>query len=168
MTRYESLRSIGFTGAVLMAALASCAQESDTYFPAPKIGGDGVLVEPPSATPVVIPTMPAKGITDISKITNALAKVDILVTSTSKLENINGYVIVNNIVIAQVSTGAYAAVINSCGHEPKRQITYSEGAFYCTAHGSTFDLKGIPINQVSRSSIASYQVATDGKMVVVY
>jgi nitrite reductase/ring-hydroxylating ferredoxin subunit len=168
MTRYEFLKSVGFTGAALMAALTSCVKESDTYYPAPKIGGDGVLVAPPTATPVNTPTIPATGITDINKITNPLVKVDISATSTSKLKNVNGYVIISNIVIAQVSAGAFVAVSNMCGHEPKRQVIFSGGEFYCTAHGATFNLKGVPTNQVSRSSIATYNVATDGNTLVVY
>jgi nitrite reductase/ring-hydroxylating ferredoxin subunit len=168
MTRYEFLKSMGFTGAALMAALTSCVQESDTYYPAPKIGGDGVLVEPPTSTPVVTPTVPATSITDISKITNPLAKVDISTASTSKLKTVGGYVIVSNIVIAQVSAGAFAAVTNLCTHEPKRQVIYSGGEFYCTAHGARFSLTGVPLNQVSRTNIIAYKVATDGKTVVVY
>lgn len=168
MTRYKFLKSMGFTGAALMAALTSCVKESDTYYPAPKIGGDGVLVEPPSSTPSTNPTVPATNITDISKITNSLLKIDISTTSTSKLKTVGGYVVQNNIVVAQVSAGAFVAVTNLCTHEPKRQIIYSGGEFYCTAHGATFSLKGTPTNQVSRSSISVYQVATDGKTVVVY
>ena len=168
MTRYEFLKSMGFTGAALMAALTSCVQESDTYYPAARIGGDGTLVEPPTSTPITVPTVPPTNITDISKITNPLLKIDISATSTSKLKTVGGYVVQNNIVVAQVSAGAYAAVVNLCGHEPKRQIIFSGGEFYCTAHGATFNLNGIPVNQVSRSSITAYQVATDGKTVVVY
>jgi nitrite reductase/ring-hydroxylating ferredoxin subunit len=168
MTRYEFLKSMGFTGAALMAALTSCVQESDTYYPAAKIGGDGTLVEPVTTTPVTTPTVPATGITDISKITNPLAKVDITATSTSKLKTVGGYVIVNNIVIAQVSAGAYAAVTNLCTHEPKRKVIYSGGEFYCTDHGARFDLTGTPLNQVTRTAITAYKVATDGKTVVVY
>ena len=168
MTRYEFLKSMGFTGAALMAALTSCVQESDTYYPAARIGGDGTLVEPVSTTPVTTPTVPPTGITDISKITNPLLKIDISATSTSKLKTVGGYVVQNNIVVAQVSAGAYAAVVNLCGHEPKRQIIFSGGEFYCTAHGATFNLKGVPTNQVSRASITVYQVSTDGKNVVVY
>ena len=144
MTRYEFLKSMGFTGAALMTALTSCVKESDTYYPAPKIDKDGNLIEPASTTPVITPTVPATGITDISKIINPLAKVDISVTSTSKLKNINGYVVVNNIVVAQVGAGAYAAVTNLCTHEPKRQVIFSGGDFYCTAHGATFSLQGVP------------------------
>ena len=168
MTRYEFLKSMGFTGAALMAALTSCVKESDTYYPAPKIDKDGNLIEPVSSTPAVTPTVPATGITDISKITNPLAKVDISATSTSKLKSLNGYVVVNNIVVAQVSAGAYVAVTNLCTHEPKRQVIFSGGEFYCTAHGAAFNLQGKPTNQVSRTAITVYQVATDGKTVVVY
>jgi nitrite reductase/ring-hydroxylating ferredoxin subunit len=168
MTRYEFLKSMGFTGAALMAALTSCVQESDTYYPAAKIGGDGVLVAPPSTTPVTTPTVPATSITDISKITNSQAKVDISTASTSALKKVGGYVIVNQIVIAQVSAGAYAAVTNLCTHEPKRKVIYSGGEFYCTDHGARFDLNGTPLNQVTRTAITTYKVATDGKTVVVY
>ena len=168
MTRYEFLKSIGFTGAALMAALNSCVKESDTYFPAPKIDKDGNLIQPTSSTPAVTPNVPATGVADISKITNPLAKVDISATSTSKLKTVTGYVIVNNIVVAQVSAGAYVAVENLCPHESKRKIIYSSGEFYCTDHGATFNLSGTPTNQVTRSSIKVYNVATDGKTVVVY
>lgn len=168
MTRYEFLKSMGFTGAALMATLTSCVQESDTYVPAARIDANGVLIEPSSSTPTTTPTVPVTNITDISKITNPLLKVDISSTSTSKLKTVGGYVVQSNIVVAQVSAGAYAAVVNLCGHEPKRQIIFSGGEFYCTAHGARFDLKGVPLNQVSRSSISAYQVATDGKTLVVY
>jgi nitrite reductase/ring-hydroxylating ferredoxin subunit len=167
MTRYEFLKSMGFTGAALMAALTSCVQESDTYYPAPKISGDGTLTDPNAGT-TPTPVVPPTGVTDISKITNPLAKVDISATSTSALKKVGGYVIVNNIVIAQVSVGAYAAVTNLCSHEPKRKVIYSGGEFYCNEHGARFSLTGVPLNQVSRTNITVYKVATDGKTVVAY
>ena len=157
MTRYEFLKSLGFTGAALMAALTSCVKEEDTYVPVTRIDANTI-------TPVA-PVVPATPTTNINSITNPLLKIDL---ATSALITVGAYIIQSNIVVAQVSVGAYAAVTNLCSHEPKRQVIFSQGEFYCTAHGARFDLKGTGLNSTGRSGIAAYQVATDGKTLVVY
>ena len=157
MNRYEFLKSMGFTGAALMAALTSCVKPEDTYIPVTRIDANAV-------TPTT-PIIPATPTTDISKITNPLLKIDL---TTSTLKTVGQYIIQSNIVVAQVSTGAFAAVTNLCTHEPKRQVIFSQGEFYCTAHGARFDLNGSPLNSVTRTGIKAYQVATDGKTLVVY
>jgi nitrite reductase/ring-hydroxylating ferredoxin subunit len=158
MTRYEFLKSMGFTGAALMAALTSCVNPEDTYVPVTRI--DGSI----STTP----TVPVTPTTNISSITNPLLKIDL---ATSALKTVGAYIIQSNIVVAQVSAGAYAAVTNLCSHEPKRKVIYDKNAsqFYCTDHGATFDLKGVPLpNSITNRAITAYQVATDGKTLVVY
>ena len=157
MTRYEFLKSLGFTGAALMAALTSCVKPEDTYVPVTRIDASTV-------TPVT-PVVPATPTSNISSITNPILKIDL---ATSALKTVGGYLIQSNIVVAQVSAGAYAAVTNLCTHEPKRQVTFSQGEFYCTAHGARFDLNGSPLNSVTRTGITAYKVATDGKTLVVY
>ncbi len=157
MTRYEFLKSLGFTGAALMAALTSCVREEDTYVPVTRIDANTI-------TPVA-PVVPATPTTNINSITNPILKIDL---ATSALKTVGAYIIQSNIVVAQVSVGAYAAVTNLCSHEPKRQVIFSQGEFYCTAHGARFDLKGTGLNSTGRSGIAAYQVATDGKTLVVY
>lgn len=157
MTRYEFLKSLGFTGAALMAALTSCIKEEDTYVPITRIDASSV-------TPVT-PVVPATPNTNISSISNPILKIDL---TTSALKTVGAYIIQSNIVVAQVSAGAYAAVTNLCSHEPKRQVIFSQGEFYCTAHGARFNLKGAGLNSTGRSGIAAYQVATDGKTLVVY
>jgi nitrite reductase/ring-hydroxylating ferredoxin subunit len=161
MTRYEFLKSMGFTGAALMAALTSCVKPEDTYIPVAKIDLN-------SATTPTVPVTPVTPTSNLNSITNPLLKIDL---TTSSLKNVGAYVIQNNIVVAQVSAGAYAAVTNLCSHEPKRKVVYDKNStqFYCTDHGATFDLKGVPLpNSITNRSITAYQVATDGKTLVVY
>jgi nitrite reductase/ring-hydroxylating ferredoxin subunit len=162
MTRYEFLKSLGFSGAALMAALTSCTKAEDAVLDAPRIDTSTST----TTTPVAV--TPVTGTSELDKITNALLKIDISATSTSKLKNVGGYIVQSNIVVAQVSAGTFYAVSNLCTHEPKRQVIYSQGEFYCTAHGATFSLTGQNLNYVARSPITAYKVATDGKLVVVY
>jgi nitrite reductase/ring-hydroxylating ferredoxin subunit len=160
MTRYEFLKSMGFTGAALMAALTSCVNQEDTYVPVTKIDLNAI------ATPTV-PVTPVTPTTSLSSITNPLLTITL---ATSALKTVGAFVIQSNIVVAQVSAGTYVAVTNLCTHEPKRKVTYDKSAsqFYCTDHGATFDLKGVPLNSITRVAIKAYQVATDGKTLVVY
>ena len=157
MTRYEFLKSLGFTGAALMAALTSCVKEEDTYVPVTRIDANSV-------TPLA-PVVPATPTSNISSITNPILKIDL---ATSTIKTVGSYLIQSNIVVAQVSAGAYVAVTNLCTHEPKRQVYYSDGSFFCSAHGAQFNLSGSPVNNVARTAIKLYQVATDGKTLVVY
>jgi nitrite reductase/ring-hydroxylating ferredoxin subunit len=157
MSRYEFLKSMGFTGAALMAALTSCVKPEDTYVPVTRIDASSV-------TPVT-PVVPATPTSNISSITNPILKIDL---ATSAIKTVGAYIIQSNIVVAQVSAGAYAAVTNLCSHEPKRQVVFSQGEFYCTAHGARFALIGGALNSTARGGITAYQVATDGKTLVVY
>jgi nitrite reductase/ring-hydroxylating ferredoxin subunit len=161
MTRYEFLKSMGFTGAALMAALTSCVNQEDTYVPVTRIDLN--------ATPVsTVPVTPITPTSNLNSITNPLLKIDL---ATSAIKTVGAYIIQSNIVVAQVNAGTYAAVTNLCSHEPKRKVVYDKNAtqFYCTDHGATFDLKGVPLpNSITNRSITAYQVATDGKTLVVY
>ena len=151
---------MGFTGAALMAALTSCVKQEDTYIPVTRINAN-------STTPTT-PVIPVTPTTNISTITNPLLKIDL---ATSTLKTVGDYIIQSNIVVAQVNAGAYAAVTNLCTHEPKRKVIYDKNSsqFYCTDHGATFDLKGVPLpNSITNKAITAYQVATDGKTLVVY
>jgi nitrite reductase/ring-hydroxylating ferredoxin subunit len=160
MTRYEFLKSMGFTGAALMGALTSCVNQEDTYVPVTRIDLNATPVSTVPVTPV-IPT------SNLNSITNPLLKIDL---ATSAIKTVGAYIIQSNIVVAQVSAGTYAAVTNLCTHEPKRKVVYDKSAtqFYCTDHGATFDLTGVPLNSVTRVAIKAYQVATDGKTLLVY
>jgi nitrite reductase/ring-hydroxylating ferredoxin subunit len=164
MNRYEFLKSLGFSGAALMAALTSCTKAEDAILDAPRIDV-GTTTTPTTPT---VPVTPVTGTSELDKITNPLVKIDISSTSTSSLKKVGGYVISNNIVVAQVSAGTFAAVTNLCSHEPKRKVIFSQGEFYCTDHGARFDLTGKGLNANGSKGITAYKVATDGKLVVVY
>jgi nitrite reductase/ring-hydroxylating ferredoxin subunit len=162
MNRYEFLKSMGFGGAALMAVLTSCVSQEDTYLPV-------VSIDPKAATSTTATTnVDTTPVTDISKITNPLLKIDISATSNSALKKVSGYVVQSGIVVAQVAAGAYAAVTNTCSHEPKKQVIFDSGEFYCTAHGARFDITGKGLNSVGSRGVRAYNVATDGKTVVVY
>jgi nitrite reductase/ring-hydroxylating ferredoxin subunit len=159
MSRYEFLKSMGFTGAALMGALTSCVNQEDTYIPVARIDLN--------TTAPTVPVTPITPTTSLNSIVNPLLKIDL---TTSAIKTVGAYIIQSNIVVAQVSAGTYAAVTNLCTHEPKRKVVYDKSAsqFYCTDHGATFDLTGVPLNSVTRIAIKAYQVATDGKTLVVY
>ena len=116
MTRYEFLKNMGFKGPALMALLTSCVQEVDKYIDAPRVSATAST----TTTPVVVPANP----TNIISITNPILKID-LATNTS-LKNVGGYYISSGIVVAQVSTGVYAAATHTCSHEPKTQVIFSQ------------------------------------------
>jgi nitrite reductase/ring-hydroxylating ferredoxin subunit len=165
MNRYEFLKSMGFGGAALMAVLTSCVSQEDTYIPVATI--DPKATTASTGNPAN-PNIGATPITDISKITNPLVKIDISANSNSALKKVSGYVIQSGIVVAQVAAGSYAAVTNTCSHEPKKQVIFDSGEFYCTAHGARFDITGKGLNSVGSRGVKAYNVATDGKTVVVY
>ena len=79
-----------------------------------------------------------------------------------------GYVAQSGIVVAQVSTGVYVAVTQTCSHEPRQNVIFNKTEFYCTVHGTRFDLTGKGKNSFGSRGIAVYNVATDGKTLVVY
>ncbi|GAB3011402.1 Rieske 2Fe-2S domain-containing protein [Spirosoma pulveris] len=178
MTRYDFLKSMGFTGAALMAALTSCVHEEDTVVNALTLPGtQSTTVTPPTSTTTTpgsgSTTTPASTTTttsgvDLSTIKNRLLTIDLASTAASALKTVGGYIAQSGIVVAQVSAGVYVAVTQTCSHEPKKAIIFNKTEFYCTQHGARFDLNGVGKNSFGSRGIAVYKVATDGKTLVVY
>lgn len=105
----------------------------------------------------------------LNAIKSPLLKIDLAASTSKSLLTVGGYIIQNNIVLAQVTAGNYAAVANLCTHEPKRKIIFNKTEWYCTDHGARFNTTtGSPLNTIARSAITVYKVGTDGKTVVVY
>ncbi|MFD2934798.1 Rieske 2Fe-2S domain-containing protein [Spirosoma flavum] len=178
MTRYDFLKSMGFTGAALMAALTSCVRPEDTVVNALTLAGiqSGTVTSPTTST-ITLPvsgtttaptTTTATSGTDLSTITNRLLTIDLTTSTASALKAIGGYLVQSGIVVAQVSSGTYAAVTQTCSHEPKKAIIFNKTEFYCTVHGARYDLTGKGKNSFGSKGIAVYKVATDGKTLVVY
>lgn len=178
MTRYEFLKSMGFTGAALLAALTSCVHEGDTVVDALTLsktpGGTAVtpvsttVTTPATTTATPGSTTTAATGTDLSTIKNRLLTLDLGSSAAAALKTVGGYVVQSSIVVAQVSQGVYAAVAQTCSHEPRKNVVFNKTEFYCTVHGVRFDLTGKGKNSFDSRGIAAYKVATDGKTLVVY
>jgi nitrite reductase/ring-hydroxylating ferredoxin subunit len=175
MTRYDFLKSMGFTGAALMAALTGCVHESDSIV-------DALVISPASSTtPVsttvtsssatsstITSTTTAGSTTDLSTIKNRLLTIDLTSTAAAALKTVGGYLAQSGTVVAQTSAGVYIAVTQTCSHEPRKNIIFNKTEFYCTVHGARFDLTGRGKNSFGSGGIAVYKTATDGKTLVVY
>lgn len=178
MTRYDFLKSMGFTGAALMAALTSCVRDEDTVVNALTIPGTqsttvttpptSTTTSPASGTTTTPTSATSSGGTDLSTIKNSLLTIDLSSSAATALKTVGGYLAQSGIVVAQVSTGVYVAVTQTCSHEPKKAIIFNKTEFYCTQHGARFDLTGKGKNSFGSRGLTVYKVATDGKSLVVY
>ncbi|GAB3952046.1 hypothetical protein GCM10028805_33250 [Spirosoma harenae] len=170
MTRYDFLKSIGFTGAALMAAMTSCIHKEDTVVNALTLSGTqgGTTTTPTTGTTSTPTTNTTSTSVDLSKITNRLLTIDLTSAAASALKAVGGYLVQSGIVVAQVSAGVYVAVTQTCSHEPKKNIIFNKTEFYCTVHGARFDLTGKGKNSFGSKGIAVYKTATDGTTLVVY
>lgn len=197
MTRYEFLKSAGFTGASLMA-LMSCVKTDDSYVEALVQNPDGT-----TGTAVTTGTTSGTGTTtgtgttsstgtttgtgtnsnvaatkaDSSAFisTEALSKIsakftiDLKSTTYSKLNTLGGYLVVSNtFVVALSKTGKFIAATVTCSHEPKKRIVYSNEEWYCTDHGARFSLAGKGLNSNGSKGLTIYKTATDGNTLVIY
>ena len=144
MNRMEFLKSLGLKGASLFAVycaasgLSSCVNES------------------------MDPTLPRGTGGNANELT-----LDLTDPNYSKLNTVGNYVIVSGIVIARVSTTAFAAVTQVCSHEGKRKVIYRSGEFYCTEHGARYDTQGTGLNSDGRKGLKSYQTVFSGATVKV-
>lgn len=173
-----------------MAALTSCVHEEDTVVDALTLSANGTatapgtstVAAPPSSTSTASGTTTAPGTattttpsttttgsgTDLSTIKNRLLTIDLASSAAATLKTVGGYLAQSGIVVAQVSAGVYAAVTQTCSHEPKKKIIFNKTEFYCTEHGARFDLNGKGKNSFGSKGLTVYKVATDGKTLVVY
>lgn len=152
MNRMEFLKSLGFKGASLFAVycaasgLSSCVNESmDPTLP-PATGGTG-------------------GTSGGN--TNELV-LDLTSSTYSKLNTVGNYVIVNSIVVARVSTSAFAAVTQVCSHEGKKKVYYRTNEFYCPEHGARFDTSGKGLNSTGSKGLKTYRTEFSGTTLKVF
>ncbi len=88
--------------------------------------------------------------------------LDLTSATYSKLNTVGNYVIANGIVVARISSTAFAAVTQVCSHENKANVIYSGGGFYCTQHGATFSTTGAGTNANGSKGIKAYQTTLSG------
>jgi nitrite reductase/ring-hydroxylating ferredoxin subunit len=168
MTRYEFLKSAGFSGAALMALLTSCVREDDKYVNALTVAPDNTTTGTATGTTTVTAVSGIITTEELNKITITKAKIDLTSANYVKLKTVGGYMIVSNIVIALSKTNTYIAATATCSHKPKKQMIYYNNEWYCTAHGARFSITGAGLNGNGRAGLSVYKVATDGKTLVVY
>lgn len=196
MTRYEFLKSAGFSGGALMALLTSCVREDDKYVNALTVSPDGSTTGTTTGTTTTgttgttttgttgTTTTGTTGTTttgttttsvtgvitteELNKITSTKLKIDLTSATYAKLKTVGGYLVISNIVVALSKANTYVAATVTCSHEPKKRIIYSNNEWYCTDHGARFSLTGTGLNANGSKGLTVYKVATDGKTLVVY
>lgn len=72
----------------------------------------------------------------------------------------------NNIVIANAN-GTYIAATLTCSHEGKKQITYRNGEWYCSAHGARFDTLGKGLNREANKGLTVYKTKIEGTILTI-
>lgn len=157
---------MGFRGAALMAILTSCVHEEDTYVDALTLTKDGQAVGGGTSTTVATPVSATGSTSDILGVKNPL--LTLTLANESALSRVGGYIQRSGITVGRISSTAFAAVTQTCSHEPKRQVILNSTEFYCTAHGARFNLDGSAKNSLAGRGITAYKTLTDGKTLVVY
>jgi cytochrome b6-f complex iron-sulfur subunit len=137
MNRMEFLKSLGLKGASLFAVYCAAAGLSSCV------------------NESMDPTNPTGG-------TGNELLLDLNSAAYTKLNTVGNYVIVSGIVIARVSTTAFAAVTQVCSHEGRRQVVFNAGEFFCAAHGARFDTAGKGLNSKGSRGLKTYATLLEG------
>ena len=137
MNRMEFLKSLGLKGASLFAVYCAASGLSSCV------------------NESMDPTNPT-GVTGNELI------LDLTSAAYTKLNTVGNYVVVSGIVIARVSTSAFAAVTQVCSHEGRRQVVFNAGEFYCAAHGARFDTVGKGLNSTGSRGLKTYVTLLEG------
>ncbi len=137
--RNEFLKTLGLRGAALLAVY--CAGSSLT-----------ACGSKANTTPTPLPT---GGVT-----------VDLSSTANATLMNAGGYIVTNDIVVANTSKG-YVAVTVICTHEGFKKVQLRNDQFYCTEHGALYDLSGKGLNSLGSGGLKVYTVAKSGTILTI-
>lgn len=143
MERNEFLKSIG-AGAVFAltyGCLSACSKKENFPFIAP----NGVSL--PTNTVLFI--------------------IDLKSEEASNLNDEGGYIIKDDIVIAQSLSGAYVAATVICTHESRKEVTFQNNEFLCTAHGARFDQSGNGLNDFGNKGLTIYKTLLDGDLLTI-
>ncbi len=139
INRQEFLKSLGLRGAALLAVY--CAGQSLT-----------ACSSKSNTTPT---PLPSGGVT-----------VDLTSQSNAALLNVGGYIVTNDIVVANTSKG-YVAVTVICSHEGQKKVILRSDQFYCTEHGALYDLTGKGLNTNGSGGLKAYTVTKSGNVLTI-
>lgn len=92
--------------------------------------------------------------------------VDLTSAANTTLKNVGGYIITNNVVVANTSQGFVAATV-VCSHEGLRQVILRNNEFFCTAHDARFILTGKGLNSVGNKGLTIYSVSQSGNVLTI-
>lgn len=88
------------------------------------------------------------------------------ITKYPALAQSGGYIVYNNMVIAN-NNGNYIAATLTCSHEGKKEITFRSGEWYCTAHGARFDTTGKGLNNDGKKGLTVYTTSLSGNLLTI-
>lgn len=93
--------------------------------------------------------------------------LDLSTADYASLNTVGNYVIVSSIVIARVSTAAFAAVTQVCSHQGQKRVVFNAGEFYCAVHGARFDTAGKGLNANGSRGLKTYATTFQGTILKV-
>ncbi len=173
MNRLEFLKTLGFRGASLIAVLQACTKDTDSYVEALTVDAYDTDINAIKNTTDSTGTNSGSGSGNIGEIpignapSSYLLKIDLSNSSAGNLSQIGGYIVQNRIVVAQVSSGNYAAATVTCSHQPRDRVIYYNNEWYCTDHGARFSLTGSGINSRASRGLQVYKTTVDGNFLYI-
>jgi nitrite reductase/ring-hydroxylating ferredoxin subunit len=138
INRHEFLKSLGFKGGALLALYCG-----------------------------------AQGLSSCSKDESTVVPASVNVTlditnpSYAALANTGGYVVVSNVVVANIGNGSYVAASLTCPHENRNSIRYQSNSFYCPEHGATFNNSGTCTNGITNKTLKIYNISKSGNTLTI-
>ena len=65
------------------------------------------------------------------------------------------------------NNGNYIAATLTCSHEGRKEITFRNGEWYCTAHGARFDTAGKGLNNDGKKGLTVYTTSLSGNILTI-
>lgn len=145
MTRRELINRItigGITFLVMPSVITSCEK---------KPAEDPALNPGPGGTP------PAGKLT-----------IDLTDVKYSALNTTGGFAVVQNVIVANLGGGAWAALSSVCTHQGcEISFNSSVNNFPCPCHGSIFSTTGAVVNGPASTALKSYTVTKSGNILTI-
>lgn len=96
--------------------------------------------------------------------------IDLTDQTYQKLAKKGSYQVVNEVVIAHLNNGNYAAATVICSHMQQKKITYDKNIneWHCKGHGATYSLNGKGTNEHGKNGLLIYQVELNGNLLRVF
>ena len=88
--------------------------------------------------------------------------IDLSDKANENLATKGGYIILNDVIIAQTKAGTYVAVAANCTHQGTQLVFKpNDNQFYCPLHLSRFDTSGKVIVGPATQALQQYVVSVD-------